>query len=223
MLSVNFDHRGQTLSNESRQRWQFHAILPAHTVLFKIWKLNFKRKVRVLPYYQAKLHNYSSSYPVSYLTISKPQHAENERCQQRFDAAKLPFWSLAASITAKWRTWHCVTKRFLKRNSAFHLDHVGMFCCFFFFYALKPKLLRFTDTLVWALWHCVWEGATVQPMDSLDQSTLPLPEVIWGNIPCDLHPRHPKHPKTPNRCNIEKATKKPWWTGIGQCIQKTTC
>jgi hypothetical protein len=97
--------------------------------------------------------------------------------------------------------------------------------CFvlFFFYALKPKLLRFTDTLVWALWHCVWEGATVQPMDSLDQSTLPLPEVIWGNIPCDLHPRHPKHPKTPNRCNIEKATKKPWWTGIGQCIQKTTC
>lgn len=133
MLSVNFDHRGQTLSNESRQRWQFHAILPAHTVLFKIWKLNFKRKVRVLPYYQAKLHNYSSSYPVSYLTISKPQHAENERCQQRFDAAKLPFWSLAASITAKWRTWHCVTKRFLKRNSAFHLDHVGMFCCFFFF------------------------------------------------------------------------------------------
>lgn len=98
-----------------------------------------------------------------------------------------------------------------------------LFC---FFYALKPKLLRFTDTLVWALWHCVWEGATVQPMDSLDQSTLPLPEVIWGNIPCDLHPRHPKHPKAPNRCNmkkIEKATKRPWWTGIGKCIQITTC
>lgn len=31
--------------------------------------------------------------------------------------AKLPSWSLAASITAKCRTWHLVTRRFLKRNS----------------------------------------------------------------------------------------------------------
>ena len=31
---------------------------------------------------------------------------------------KLPLFSLAACITAKWSTWHRVTKRFLKRNSA---------------------------------------------------------------------------------------------------------
>lgn len=178
MLSVNFDHRGQTLSNESRQRWQFHAILPAHTVLFKIWKLNFKRKVRVLPYYQAKLHNYSSSYPVSYLTISKPQHAENERCQQRFDAAKLPFWSLAASITAKWRTWHCVTKRFLKRNSAFHLDHVGMFCCFFFL-RLETEAASFHRHFGLSI-VALCLGGSHRP--AYGQPGSKYPTLAWGNM-----------------------------------------